>query len=102
LASPALRIDAQGDVLQPRDSLDDRTVASQPEAIGGHETGDDRLPQPPGGLDHQLVRSVQGISAEEHAGGVRVDELLNDDCHLGCEAAGGARSTRTLKASAPS
>jgi hypothetical protein len=80
-ACAASRGGAYGDVLQSRYSCDDGTVAPQAEQIWDDKTGNDRLPEPPGGLDHELVRPVDGVAAEEHAGGVRFDELLYDDGH---------------------
>ena len=81
VACAALRVDAYGNILQPRDSCDDGTVTRQAEPIRDHQTRYDGLAEAPGCLDQELVRPVDGITAEENASAVRVDQLLYDDAH---------------------
>ena len=49
------------------------------EAVGDHEAGDDRLAEPPARLDHPLVGAGDRVPREHHAGGVGIEQRLDDD-----------------------
>src|SRR5579859_249916 len=81
LERPALGELPDGDLLQACPPLEHLSRAVDPEVVGDHEAGDDGLPEPPARLDHALVRAVDRVPGEHHAGRVGVEQRLDDDAH---------------------
>jgi hypothetical protein len=65
-------------VLVPRGPLENGTAVVEAVAIRSDEARHHGFTESPRGFDPPLVRTVERVAGEEHAGGERLDEPLND------------------------